>query len=90
MIRTKQNLSKLLQRALREEAQNIDPPSCQQLWTELQQRPEFTAIENKAEQFFLTQGNKGRVFKHFEKASISGSFNYCDFYCRPFDPPDPI
>jgi hypothetical protein len=68
MIRTKQkNLSKLLQRALSEEAQNIDPPSCQQLWTELQQRPEFTTIEKKAEQFFLTQGNKRKGFQAFWK-----------------------
>lgn len=53
MIRLKQkNLPKLLQQTFREEAQKLELPSHQQLWTELQQRPEFAAIEKNAEQFF--------------------------------------
>ena len=53
MIRFKQkNLPKLLRQAFREEAQKLELPSHQQLWTELQQRPEFATIEKNAEQFF--------------------------------------
>ncbi|NMB35381.1 MAG: hypothetical protein GX989_03720 [Firmicutes bacterium] len=52
MFRFKQkNLPRLLQQAFREEAQEIELPSRQQLWTELQQRPEFAAIEKNAKQY---------------------------------------
>lgn len=54
MIRLKQkNLPGLLRQILCEKAREIDLPSRQQLWTELQQRPEFAAIEKNAKQLPL-------------------------------------
>ena len=51
MFRFKQkNLPRLLRQAFREEAREVKLPSRQQLWIELQQRPEFAAIAKNAKQ----------------------------------------
>ncbi len=68
MIHLKQRkITKLLRHSFQEEAQNVDPPPCQKLWEELQQRPEFINTANKAEQFFLEQSNRKKSRQAFWK-----------------------
>jgi len=68
MIRLKQKrITELLRQSFQEEAQNVEPPPCQKLWKELQQRPEFINTASKAEQFFLEQSNREKSRQAFWK-----------------------